>query len=265
MAKPVKVPIAKAGPDAFVEIDIEAIPGVEQNSEAWDYVILRGLMAIAEDNKATKAAGLTGLTKLSGAELAAAHARSLEISKKNFADLLAGKVKAKRGKSASSDETLPREVQTEARRIARGKIADFIRARNLPQDAYTAKQKTEAADAYIKANPEVVAQAKANVAAAKSIKQPEGIEFSLDSLGIKPDEAKITAAAEKKAAAAAKKAEKAASKPLSAKQAGMTTKRSKPKAAEGAAPAKLVEDNANFLAALQANHGKVGAASHTAH
>ncbi len=233
-----KVPIGKTAPGTFIEIDSNDIP----EGPAWEAVIMAGLQAIAEQNKTSKAAGLTGVSKLVGKELAEAHARSLAISQENFANLLAGKVKAKRG--AKSDDTLPRDVQTEARRLARSKVADIIRDAGLPQNAYTAKQKTEAADAYIKENPDIVALAKDNLAVAKTI--PVG-SFNITAFAA-PDAEKVAEAKEKKAAAAAKKA----SKPLSAKQAGMTTKRAKKSADIEAKPNSPEAKNADLLAALAA-------------
>lgn len=232
------VPIAKTFPGTTLEVDTDAIP----EGAMWDFVVLHGLSGVAELNKTSKSAGLSGLTKLSEADRNAAYARSLEISKKNFADLIAGKLKLK--KSAAKAETvMSRDLQTEARRLARAKVADIIRAAGLPQNSYTPKQKTEAADKLIADNPAIVEQAKANLAAAKNLTTEA---FDITAFAA-PDADAVAEAAKKKAAAAEKKA----AKPLSAKQAGLPTKRAKKPTADKA-PTALETANADLLLALNA-------------
>jgi hypothetical protein len=237
----VQVPIEKAGSDVFLEVDIQSI-----HPDVWDMVVMAGLKAMLNDGKSK----LTGLTKMADDEKAKAHAESLAISQKNLAAMVAGSTKPKRGLKAKDDTTLPREVQTEARRIARDKIKDKIRAAGGVPSHYKPADITKYADALIKADPAIVAQAKANVAATKAVAVPT--EFKIEGLSADPE--KLAKAETKKAESAAKKA----AKPISAKQAGMTTKRSKP----GAKPATTADkDNEAFLAALKAER----APSHATH
>ena len=240
MAKIFNVPIAKAPAGTTLPVDIEAIPDT-----VWDHVVMHGLATVVNEGKSK----LTGLTKMDAAELAKAHEASIEISKKNIASLLAGKVKAKRGKK-DSDSTLPREVQTEARRIARDKVKDLIRAAGKVPSHYPASEITKAADTLIASDPEIVSQARANIEKAKAIVVP-----GFDIGALVADETKVAESAAKKAATAAKKA----AQPLSAKQAGLTTKRAKPTATATSAPSQT----ADFLAALASE--KAPATSHTAH
>ena len=243
MARIFKVPVDKAIPGTTIDVDLDSIP-----DDYIDYIYVHGMTAIINAGKTTKAAALSGITKLSDADKAKAYARSMAISEKNLADLYAGKfaIKKSKGKKASDADGLPKAVQTEARRIAREMVRDDIRAAGGKVSHYSAADITKVADQYIADNPAIVEKAQANLAAVKDT----AAHMTKVNIGdfIKPDPKKVAEAEANKQAAAERKA----AKPLSAKQAGMTTTKAKP-------ATKVERDNNSFLAALKAD------TTHSAH
>lgn len=219
------VPIAKAGKDGVLKVDIAEIT----DNDVYKAIILEGLKVYLNARQ-SKVPGpkavqenprlLEDYTNAEGKVILGAHKQALAIAEENLNALKSGKVKAKK---SSAKSELPREVQTEAMRIARAMVKDAIRAAKGYPSTYPASEITAMAKVFIQQKPEIVAQARENVAKTKSME----VGSAIDVLSIgKPDPKKL-AEREAKAKAAA---EAKANKPLSAKQAGKT------KSAAGAVP-----------------------------
>ncbi len=196
------VPIAKGGTSATVDVDTDAL-----DAEDFKLVVAEGLKAVLNSRMSKVGA----VTKLSGKELDDAHAHALRIAEENKEALLAGKLRAKAsGRKAKSD--ISREVQTEARRIARDMVKNLIRANGGKPSTYKASEITAAADTLIASDATILDKARENLANRAQIATP-----GLDILsGLAPDPALVAKSEEKKA-----KDKEARKGTLSAKQAGL--------------------------------------------
>lgn len=193
-----KIPCTKS--KGYVEVDVNLLP-----DDVLREVYLQGLKVLIN----------RGMSKVTKAEYPAEDdlkAKAQEIATKNVEAVMTSKIKFSGGiktKKASG------EVMTEARRIARAKVKDALKANGEKPSLYSAKAITEAANALIEADPSILETAKANIEARKEA--PASVKIDIKSL-IKPDP-KLVAKAQKE------KADKASQ--LSAKQAGIPGKRSK--------------------------------------
>lgn len=91
---------------------------------------------------------------------------------KNLEELYAGTFKL--GKSGATDADgakLSREVNTEAMRVARGHVKDWLRDQKIPISHVPASKITESAKALLEQNPHIIEEAKATIAA-KAAKAP---------------------------------------------------------------------------------------------
>ena len=203
----ISVPIAKAGKDVTLDVDTSTL-----SDEMYALVMAEGLKSIL-NSRMSKVGPVTKLEKEGKTEeLATNRDLALKIAQDNLTKLLAGDIKAK-SKAAKSD--LPREVQTEARRIAREIVKNQIRAAGGKPSHYAAKDITLAADEFIKADASIVEKAKENLA------NRAGIKASVDISSLIKESPTLVAKAKAKA-----DANKAPG--LSAKQAGMVPPRKKP-------------------------------------
>jgi len=125
------------------------------------------------------------------------------------AEIIAGTLKVAGSKAKGKT---PAKVMTEARRLAKAYIKDQMREQGLKISHYDAKEITAAANDLLESMPELIAQAEANLKAREET--PVATKLDLSSL-MKVNPAKVAKATE----ANEKK------KVLSAKQAGMTTKK----------------------------------------
>jgi hypothetical protein len=198
------VPIAKAGKDATITVDVKLL-----NDEMYALVMAEGLKAILNARMTSKA-GPGAVTKLSGKELEDAQGRAMKIATENLDKLFKGEIKAKGTKAAKSD--LPREVQTEARRIARELVKNVIRDAGLKPSRVAAKDITSAADAMIagRDGPDIIAKALENLDSRANLKS------TIDVSAFVKEDPKLVAKAAKDAAE--RKTQ------LSAKQAGLPAK-----------------------------------------
>lgn len=199
------VPIVKGKTD--IEIDTSMIP-----DDVYQEIVLQGLKVIL--NRGMSKVTLTGLT---GDQLESAKAAAMAIAAKNIEAVRTSAIKFS-GKSAKATKSSGAEM-TEARRIARNLVKDSMKAQKLKISHYKAAEITAAANELIKADPSILDQAKANLAA----RATTPIKIDLGAV-LKEDPALVAKA---EAAAAAKKAKGA---PLSAAKAGKTQTRSKPQA-----------------------------------
>ena len=245
-----RIPVHKAGKDIFAEVDIDRVLGeASQPDSPWGRVIAAGLEVIINEGKTGKA--FTGITKLSDAERAKVHESSLQLTYTNVEALYSGApTKAKKSKTKASADglNLTGKERTRAMQIARGKVKDAIRAAKLKLADYPAKDISEFAAKLLVSNPEIIEQAKAELAAAENL-HPIGLDVS----ALSADPAKV---AKRLAEEQAKAAEKA-NAPISAKQAG----KSKPIAAK-TKPVSISPTD-SLLAALRSERS--GSEAHTAH
>lgn len=205
------VPIVKAGKDVTLDVDTSTL-----SDEMYALVMAEGLKSIL-NSRMSKVGPVTKLEKEGKTEeLKVNRELALKIAQDNLTKLLAGDIKAK-SKAAKSD--LPREVQTEARRIAREIVKNQIRAAGGKPSHYAAKDITLAADEFIKADASIVEKAKENLA------NRAGIKASVDIASLIKESPALVAKAKAKA-----DANKAPG--LSAKQAGMVPPRKKPSVAQ---------------------------------
>lgn len=199
------IPIPKAGktPDGkpvTLEIDTDAIT----DGEEYAFIFAEGLKALLNSRMSKVGA----VTKLSGDALAKENAAALAIANENKTRLLAGEFHTKRGAKAKSDT--PREVTTEARRIARDMVKNLIRASGGKPSHYKASEITDAADVIISEDTTILAKARENLA------NRAGLTTSVNVLSLVHTDPKKIAEAETK--------KKQRAEQLSAKQAGLTTK-----------------------------------------
>lgn len=217
----IRVPIAKAGKGAFIDVD-QAV--LESLSEA-DYraVIAEGLKACLN----AKMSSVGAITKMDGDELAEAKAKAMSIARKNLKDLTEGNFKFPGAAKAKADQ--PREVMNEAVRSAREVIRSALRAAGVPTAEWKAKDITEAAKLLVDRDPSYITKAKETLA--KRVEAPAPT-IDLEALGIHVDHEAIEA---KKAATKAKRKET-----LSAAQAGRTKKAATTKSKPKASPADVI-------------------------
>jgi hypothetical protein len=92
---------------------------------------------------------------------------ALAQAQKNLEELIAGTFKFGRASGATdaSGAKLSREVNTEAMRIARAHVKDWMRSQKIPQSQVPAKTITECAKKMLETNPSIIEDAKAAVAA----------------------------------------------------------------------------------------------------
>lgn len=196
-----KVPIVKAGATAFIDVDVSTY-----SDEAYAYVMAEGLKAIAN----ARMSKVGAVTKLTGKELEDAQALALKIAEENLDKLAKGDIKLKSAKASKSD--IPRDVQTEALRLARDVVRNEIRKAGGKISQYAAKDITAAAHAVIAGDPSYLDKARANLESRANL--TSAIDVS-SMIHVDPKKA-------------AKAAEAKASKPLSATQAGKVAPRKKP-------------------------------------
>lgn len=190
-----KVPVVKS--KGSVEIDYAQIP-----DDMLRHIIAAGLKVLVNGGTSK----ITKSTYPDEAELATVDQAKAE---ERAAEIIAGTLKVAGSKAKGKT---PAKVMTEARRLAKAYIKDQMREQGLKISHYDAKEITAAANDLLESMPELIAQAEANLKAREET--PVATKLDLSSL-MKVNPAKVQKATE----ANEKK------KVLSAKQAGMTTKK----------------------------------------
>lgn len=183
-----------------VDIDTAALP-----DEVYREMCIQGLKVLVNR-------GMSKITKASTKDEAELKTLAQDQAEKNVEAMKSGKIKFSAGVKAKKASG---KVMTEAMRLARGIVKDEIKRSGGKVSHYEASEITKAAKAYLEADPAILAQAEKNLAEREAIPTPTTINLA-ELIKASP---KLVAAAE------AKKKDK----PLSAKQAGMTSKRSKAK------------------------------------
>jgi hypothetical protein len=208
----VKVPVPKAGTEAFVEIDTAAIT----SDEVYAAIFMEGLKVYVN----ARMSKIGAVTKKTGADLEDAHRRAMVIANENKDKLLAGEIKAKGKKSAASAED--RKVMTEALRNAKEVTKNLMREQKISISRTPASEITAFAKKLVESDPSYIEKAREAIAAREA--ETEVKKSSLDFGNFVKEDPKLVAKAEK--AKAEKKAEKDSQ--LSAKQAGLAKPRQRP-------------------------------------
>lgn len=206
----VDIHIAKAGKSAVVTVDTDGF-----SDETFMNILKEGLKACLN----AKMSKIGPVTKLEGTELEKAQSAAMEIARRNLSELSAGAFKFPGTKTKTTES---RDVLNEAMRIARDVIRDQLRAHNITISHVPAKDITAAAKSLVEKDPKYIAQAKEALASRTAV--PTDL-IDLDSLGLKPDPAKVEKAA---------KAKETRKENLSKTQAGKVKGRSKPSATPAA-------------------------------
>lgn len=210
----VKIPVPKAGKEAYITIDTDEI----SNPSVYEAIVIEGLKACLNAGMTSKKVGAQ--TKLDAADLAKSQAAALEIATENFGRLKAGTFKFSGSRARGAE---PVKVMNEAIRLAREVLKDQLKAANIPLKAVPAKDLTAAAKQRVNEDPKYIADAKTNLAARESVPKAT---LDLAALGIKVDETVVAKVAESKAA----RDERIKAQGLSKTQAGKVKPRAKPAA-----------------------------------
>lgn len=137
--------------------------------------------------------GQTKVTKEAYPEPEALKAKAMEIAEATLENMYAGKIRVAGG-SAKSDK-VPREIMTEARRIARNLVKEELKRSGVKVSYIESSEITKAANALLASDPDILAQAEEEVEKRASKK-------------VKIDISKIPVSEKKVKAAEARKADK---------------------------------------------------------
>jgi hypothetical protein len=193
------IPVVKAG-GKTIAIDTDT----DLDDRMFKLALEEGLKVLIN----AKMSKITAQSKLEGAELEASQAAALEIAEKNLAAIKSGEFKkGGRGTSASSTK-IPREVMTEARRLAKEVIKNEIRAAGMKISHVEPRDITAAANNLLETDPSYIEQAKANIEARNTVAPVStddptvvaAAKSKLASLGLSGESPKLLAAAEERKA-----------------------------------------------------------------
>lgn len=146
--------------------------------------------------------GQTKITKEAYPEPEALKAKAMEVAEQTLENMYAGKIRIAGG-SAKSDK-IPREVMTEARRIARNLVKEELKRSGVKVSYIESSEITKAANALLASDPDIIAQAEEEVEKRARTK-------------VKIDISKIPVSEKKVKAAEARKADKGLSAAKTAK------------------------------------------------
>jgi hypothetical protein len=193
------IPVVKAG-GKTIAIDTDT----DLDDRMFKLALEEGLKVLIN----SKMSKITAQSKLEGAELEASQAAAMEIAEKNLAAIKSGEFK-KGGRGASASSTkVPREVMTEARRLAKEVIKNEIRAAGMKISHVEPRDITAAANNLLETDPSYIEQAKANIEA-RNVVAPVATDdptvvaaakSKLASLGLSGESPKLLAAAEERKA-----------------------------------------------------------------
>lgn len=190
-----RIPIPKA--KSYLEIEPDKVP-----LHVYEAALVKGFQQLLGK-------GMTKFTKELYPDADELAEVAFKKAQENLEDVYAGRVTIR---GAAKADKVPREVQTEARRIARSLVKDQLKKAGVKISYVESSEITKAANALLAADPAITEQAREEVE--KRAKQ----KVSIDIAGMVPISAK------KKAAAEAKKGAKV----LSAAQAGKVATRGRP-------------------------------------
>jgi hypothetical protein len=216
MGEQIQIPITKAGKGVMFAVDADDINLLEP--EVFAMIVKEGLKVLLN----LKMSKLDAPSKLEGDALEENKAKALELAAKNLEDLKQGKL-IKRGTSGRPTASgQPREVVTEAMRLAKDFVKDAIRRAGMKISLVAASQITAAAKQQLESDPSLYEKAKANLEERAKIQLPGDISALIK------ESPKLKAEAEAKSAAAKEKRLSAKQAGLPAKQAGKATTKKVP-------------------------------------
>lgn len=171
-----RIPVKKA-PGQFVEFDPNELP-----LEMYQQMLEAGAIDFV-NRRMTKIKTPKAQSELDEGEREAQQAEAMRIAQENLAAIMANKFNA-RSKTSASANKIPREVNTEAMRLARNTIRDELKRKNIRISSVKASDITATAKDMLAADPSFYEEAKANLEAAKA--QPKQVSIltseKLDSL-----------------------------------------------------------------------------------
>lgn len=217
MGTKLQIPITKAGTKDepyFIEVDTDSVEeGGDLTPDVYREALIQGLKVVLNR-------GMTKVTKeMYENDLPKMREAAKEIAGKTFKAMRENSIRFTGGAKAKKEVT--GEVMTEAMRIARGYVKQFLKDEGKKISHVDPKEITKAAKALLADNPELVQQAKAAVEARKAA-TAEGLagkpidtkKFAAMVPVNEKKKAKAEAdAAERKAASSATKAGKIAKRP----------------------------------------------------
>ena len=172
-----------------------AINPAEVHGDVWSHVVVAGLKVVING-------GASKVTATTYPDEAERQAEAMRIAQERVTKMLDGTLKIASPKGTKTTNE-PAAVMTEARRLAKNLVKEMIKEAKEKISQYSASDITQAANKLIEQHPELISQAKENLAAQRTPKIKA-------TLSIAPDEKKIKAAKEKAAKAKATKAAVAA-------------------------------------------------------
>jgi hypothetical protein len=152
---------------------------IEVNTDEFDDATCRALMQAGIEHFINKANGaakaITGVTKATGADLAARQKQIREAAEKTIQNLKDGLTPGKKKAKVTG------AVQIEAMRLAKDMLRNLIKGQNQTLKAYSAKEQTAGAKIILEQNPHLLVVAEANLA--KRADDTKGLKgISLESL-----------------------------------------------------------------------------------
>ena len=142
-----KVPVVKG--KSYVEIDTSQLP-----DHVYREALLQGLKVLVNR-------GQTQITKATYAEPAKLQEKAMEVAEATLENMYAGKIRIMGG--ASKSDKVPREVMTEARRIARNLVKEELKRSGVKVSYVESSEITKAANTLLAADPDIIKQAQDEV------------------------------------------------------------------------------------------------------
>jgi uncharacterized membrane protein len=195
-----RVPVTKA--KDFIEVDTGQLP-----EHVYREALVQGLKVLVNR-------GMTKLTKEAYPEASTLQAEAMAKAEETLQNMYDGKVRIMGG--AKSDK-VPREVMTEARRIARALVKDGLKRAGIKISYVESSEITKAANVLLADQPAILQQAKEEVE--RRGQAASKVKIDVDAIPISE---------KKKAAAEDAAAKKKADKTLSAAKAGKVATRARP-------------------------------------
>ena len=194
-SEPLKIPVVKG--KSYLEVIPDDLP-----IHVYREALVQGLKVLLNR-------GQTKITKAAYPEAEALKAAAMEAAEATLQNMYDGKIRIMGG--AAKSDKVPREVMTEARRIARNLVKEELKRSGVKVSYVESSEITKAANALLAADPDIIEQAKDEVEKRAAKK-------------VKIDIASIPISQKKVKAAEAKKADRT----LSAAKAGKVATRGRP-------------------------------------
>jgi hypothetical protein len=135
--------------------------------------------------------GQTKVTKEAYPEPEALKAKAMEIAEATLENMYAGKIRVAGGTSKS--DKVPREIMTEARRIARNLVKEELKRSGVKVSYIESSEITKAANALLASDPDILAQAE------EEVEKRAKTKVKIDISSIPVSEKKVKAAEARKA------------------------------------------------------------------